>query len=637
MEFDRDLRARQEVRLLAQQAQLAFEGLQKLDQSGLDRITEALSRAGALHAAELAREACAETGFGNERDKTEKNRFAAVRVFGAIRGLRTVGILRRDDERRVWDVGVPVGVIAGIVPSTNPTSTVIYKSLIALKAGSPIVFSPHPHAVRCTLHAARLMAEAAEAAGCPKGAISCLTMPSLDAVQELLHAPQVRLILATGGGAMVRAAYSSGKPAIGVGAGNGPAYIHRSADIPRAVRDILRSKTFDNGTVCASEQSVIVERCCEARVREEFRKQGCYFLNTEEAGRVARLLLRPDGTINPKVVGRTACAVARMAGVTVPESTPVLLANETEAGPARPYSREKLCPILAFFVEEDEDTILRRICEVLAGEGAGHTFVLHAKDEAVVRRFALTVPVSRFLVNVPASLGGIGAETALFPALTLGCGAVGGSSSSNNIGPLDLINLRRVAWGSEKPEPQPEAPPSAYRTPDGAAFAEKPEHMTHLRDNILVPKTHPRIAFRGGIDTLEAELLLCAQAADGPLRQTLCAMLDFVRSLIRADVLDEPVQAVRFLGLDGDGLREHSHHPEREEGQPHFLPAPEDPPILLRLNRLRTAVRQTELLACHAFSRPDGTLARPDLVKALNRLSSLCWILMIRVKRGGQV
>lgn len=475
MEFDRDLRARQEVRLLAQQAQLAFEGLQKLDQSGLDRITESLSRAGALHAAELAREACAETGFGNERDKTEKNRFAAVRVFEAIRGLRTVGILRRDDERRVWDVGVPVGVIAGIVPSTNPTSTVIYKSLIALKAGSPIVFSPHPHAVRCTLHAARLMAEAAEAAGCPKGAISCLTMPSLDAVQELLHAPQVRLILATGGGAMVRAAYSSGKPAIGVGAGNGPAYIHRSADIPRAVRDILRSKTFDNGTVCASEQSVIVERCCEARVREEFRKQGCYFLNTEEAGRVARLLLRPDGTINPKVVGRTACAVARMAGVTVPESTPVLLANETEAGPARPYSREKLCPILAFFVEEDEDTILRRICEVLAGEGAGHTFVLHAKDEAVVRRFALTVPVSRFLVNVPASLGGIGAETALFPALTLGCGAVGGSSSSNNIGPLDLINVRRVAWGSEKPEPQPEAPDQPE--PDSALIARLTEEI----------------------------------------------------------------------------------------------------------------------------------------------------------------
>ena len=185
--------------------------------------------------------------------------------------------------------------------------------------------------------------------------------------------------------------------------------------------------------------------------------------------------------------------------------------------------------------------------------------------------------------------------------------------------------------------PAEAARPERFALLGGGYCEEKPEHMTHLRGNILIPKTHPRIAFRGGIDTLEAELLLCAQAADGPLRQTLCAMLDFVRSLIRADVLDEPVQTVRFLGLDGDGLREHSHHPEREEGQPHFLPAPEDPPILLRLNRLRTVVRQTELLACHAFSRPDGTLARPDLVKALNRLSSLCWILMIRVKRGGQV
>ena len=202
---------------------------------------------------------------------------------------------------------------------------------------------------------------------------------------------------------------------------------------------------------------------------------------------MARLLLRPDGTINPKVVGRTACAVARMAGVTVPESTPVLLANETEAGPARPYSREKLCPILAFFVEEDEDTILRRICEVLAGEGAGHTFVLHAKDEAVVRRFALTVPVSRFLVNVPASLGGIGAETALFPALTLGCGAVGGSSSSNNIGPLDLINLRRVAWGNEKPEPpQPEAPDQPEPEPEAPAQPEPDSALiARLTEEIL--------------------------------------------------------------------------------------------------------------------------------------------------------
>ena len=249
---------------------------------------------------------------------------------------------------------------------------------------------------------------------------------------------------------MVRAAYSSGKPAIGVGAGNGPSYIHKSADIPKAVSDILRSKTFDNGTICASEQSIIVEQCCEERVRDEFKKQGAYFLNTQEAAKIASVLLRCDGTINPKVVGKTACAVAALAGVSVPESTRVLIARETEAGPTRPYSREKLCPILALFVETDENSILKRAVEVLNNEGAGHTFSMHASDEAVIRRFAQEIPVSRFLVNTPSSLGGVGMTTNLFPALTLGCGAVGGSSSSNNIGPLDLINIRAVAWDAKQ-------------------------------------------------------------------------------------------------------------------------------------------------------------------------------------------
>ncbi len=449
MELDKDLRSRQEARALLAAAQEAFEALKHFDQAKLDCIVDAIADAGEKHAAALAQLAVEETGFGNAADKAEKNRFAARRVQQAVRGMRTVGILREDAERRVWDVGVPVGVIAGIVPSTNPTSTVIYKSIIALKAGSPIVFSPHPGAVNCTCKAARLVAEAAEAAGCPKGAIGCIPTPTMDAVHELMHHKVTRLILATGGSAMVRAAYSSGKPAIGVGAGNGPAYVHKSADIPNAVRKIIRSKTFDNGTVCASEQSVILEQCCAERVKEEFLRQGAYFLSTQEAGRVAALLLRCDGSMNPKVVGKTAFQVAQMAGVSVPEGTTVLLAHETEAGPTRPYSREKLCPILAVFVERDEDAILKRSCEVLYGEGAGHTFSIHATDEAVIRRFALEVPVSRFLVNTPSALGGIGLSTGLFPALTLGCGAVGGSSSSNNIGPLDLINIRRVAWDTE--------------------------------------------------------------------------------------------------------------------------------------------------------------------------------------------
>ena len=451
MELDRDLLSRQQTRRLIEEAARAWQELKHFDQTKIDRIVSAIAKAGEENAALLARMACEETGFGNVEDKTTKNLFASRRVYEAIRDMKTVGILREDRAQRVWDVGVSVGVIAGIVPSTNPTSTVIYKSMIALKAGSPIVFSPHPNAVKCTCRAAELVAQAAYAAGCPKGAIGCIPTPTMDAVNELMHHEETKLILATGGGAMVHAAYSSGKPAIGVGAGNGPAYIHKSADIPKAVSDIIRSKTFDNGTVCASEQSVILEKCCADRVREEFRARGCYFLNTQEAAKVAKLLLRPNGTINPKVVGKTAHEVAMLAGLDhVPENTPVLIARETEAGPTRPYSREKLCPIL------------KRVCEVLYGEGAGHTFAIHAQDEAVIRRFALEVPVSRFLVNTPASLGGIGASTNLFPALTLGCGAVGGSSSSNNIGPLDLINIRRVAWGvreiCKSGQTSPEAP-----------------------------------------------------------------------------------------------------------------------------------------------------------------------------------
>jgi acetaldehyde dehydrogenase (acetylating) len=363
--------------------------------------------------------------------------------------MKTVGVLKEDPVEKLWEVGVPVGVIAAIVPSTNPTSTVCYKAMIALKAGNAIVFSPHPKALKCTLAAARIVAEAAERAGAPKGSVGCLTIPSLDGCRELMGAEQVRLILATGGPAMVKAAYSSGKPAIGVGAGNGPAYIHRSANVERAVSCILRSKDFDHGTVCASEQSIIVEKSMEQAVRQEAKKQGFYFMSTDEAGRLAKLLFRPTGALNPDIVGRPAAKLAEMAGFPVPAGTRILVAREQEAGPTRPYSMEKLCPVLAFFVMDSEDAVLDKVVEVLTHEGSGHTFAIHAEDEEVIRKFALRVPVSRFLVNTPAALGGIGATTGLFPALTLGCGAVGGSSSSNNISPLDLINIRRVAWGKE--------------------------------------------------------------------------------------------------------------------------------------------------------------------------------------------
>lgn len=271
-----------------------------------------------------------------------------------------------------------------------------------------------------------------------------------------MAAPEIKLILATGGPGMVRAAYSSGKPAIGVGAGNGPAYIHHSADVKKALKCILHSKSFDNGTVCASEQSIIVEKGMEQQVRQEARQQGFYFMDTQEAGMLAKLLFKPNGSLNPEIVGRSADALAKKAGFSVPEGTKILVAREQEAGPTRPYSMEKLCPVLAFFVMDREDAVLQKAIEVLTHEGSGHTFAIHAQDKEVIRRFALKVPVSRFLVNTPAALGGIGATTELFPALTLGCGAVGGSSSSNNISPLDLINIRRVAWDTEKAPPAPD-------------------------------------------------------------------------------------------------------------------------------------------------------------------------------------
>ena len=455
MEFDKDLAARQEARLLCRQAQKAQAQLRTMSQTQLDTITQAIASAFQNHAQELAEMAVRETGFGNIPDKTTKNIFASKTVLDAIRNMKTVGILDRHPDRKLWEVGVPVGVIAAIVPSTNPTSTICYKALIALKSGNAIVFSPHPKALECSLRAARIVEQAAISAGAPAGSIGCLSLASMAGCQELMSAPEVSMILATGGPAMVRSAYSSGKPAIGVGAGNGPAYIHHSADICHALDCILRSKSFDNGTVCASEQSIIVEKDMEDRVRQEAQSRGFYFMNKDEAGQLARLLFRPNGTLNPEIVGKEAAILARMAGFNVPGSTKILVAREQEAGPTRPYSMEKLCPVLAFFVMPDEQSVLDKAIEVLTHEGSGHTFAIHCSDEQVIQRFALQIPVSRFLVNTPAALGGIGATTGLFPALTLGCGAVGGSSSSNNISPLDLINIRRVAWGTQTVQESP--------------------------------------------------------------------------------------------------------------------------------------------------------------------------------------
>jgi acetaldehyde dehydrogenase (acetylating) len=449
---DRDLISIQEARNLVEAALSAQEAFARLDQAAVDRTVEAVAKACEAQAERLARLANEETGFGRFEDKTIKNLFAAREVFNYIKDLKTVGIINEDPVRRIFEVGVPVGLVTALIPSTNPTSTTIFKSLIALKAGCAIIFSPHPSARGCILETVELIRKTLASQGQPVDLVSCLTMPTKQGTDTLMHHPRMNLILATGGNAMVHAAYSSGTPAIGVGPGNGPAYIERSADIPLAVKRILDSKTFDNGTICASEQSIVTETHIRKEVMEEIGHQGGYFLPPGDSERVERILMGPGGTMNAKLVGRTAEYIAQVAGVTIPPGTRVLLGQETRVGEKFPYSREKLMPVLGFYVEDNWEKACLKCIEILTLEGAGHTMTIHSRNEAVIREFGLKKPVSRLIVNAPAALAAIGAASALAPSLTLGCGAIGHNSTSDNVGPLNLINIRRVAYGLKELE-----------------------------------------------------------------------------------------------------------------------------------------------------------------------------------------
>lgn len=455
---DRDLQSIQAVRNLIRKAQQAQKILQTFSQEQIDSITLAMAKAGNDNAVRLGKMAHEETGFGRAVDKTVKNQFGSMAVYESIKNVKTVGIVNEDTNAKVCEIAVPMGVVAGLIPSTNPTSTVMFKALIAIKSGNAIVFSPHPGAKNCIIETARILQEAAEAAGCPEGAIGCMDILTMESTAELMKLSD--LILATGGTAMVKAAYSSGTPAIGVGPGNGPAFIERSADIKMAVKHIFDSKTFDNGTICASEQSIVTEECIKEDVISEVVRQGGYFLSPEEKEKVGAVLMRANGTMNPQIVGKSVQYIATLAGITIPEGTKVLLGHETAVGSKIPFSKEKLCPVLAFYVENSWETACEKCIKILKHEGAGHTLIIHSNDESVIREFALKKPVSRILVNTPGALGGIGATTNLLPSLTLGCGAIGGSSTSDNIGPLNLINLRRLAYGVRELEdisdPQPE-------------------------------------------------------------------------------------------------------------------------------------------------------------------------------------
>ena len=389
------------------------------------------------------------------------------------------------------EIAEPFGVVAALIPSTNPTSTTIYKILIALKARCAIVVSPHPGAVRCITRTADLMARAAARSGAPEHAIGWMTNVTLAGTQELLRRRDVAVILATGGLGLVRAAYSAGKPAYGVGPGNAPAYVERSADVPKAVRDIITGKTFDNGVLCSAENSVVVDEPIAGEVRREFEARGGYFLSRAECEAVARVLVTGRHAPNPALVGKPARTVAREAGLDVPADTRVLIAPLAGVGRDHPLSMEKLCPVLAFYVVSDWRAGCERCKEILGYGGMGHTMAIHSRNDAVILEFGLRKPAFRIVVNTPATHGSTGMTTGLDPALTLGCGGYGGNITSDNISPLHLLNVKRLA---HEIRPAAAAPaPEDRRLPEPPAAPAAPG----LDGELLAARVHEFLARRG--------------------------------------------------------------------------------------------------------------------------------------------
>lgn len=445
--MDADLRAVAEARELLRRARGAADALAREEPAELDGYVRAMGAAASAAARELAEAAVRETGFGVVEHKETKNRLASQTLTTALLGQRILGVLERDPARGVVTYGVPVGVVAAVIPCTNPTSTAIFKALISIKAGCAVVMSPHPRSVECTRRAVEVCREALTAAGGPAGALGCLSLAQMAATRELMRHELTDVILATGGLSLVRAAYSSGKPAYGVGPGNVPVYLDRSADPVDAVDKVFRGTTFDNGTVCASEQALVVDEPLAAALRSAAEAAGGYFLDAAEAVSLANYLFG-GGTFNAAAVGRTARQIAAAAGLEVPADTRVLLAEPDGVGVDYPLSGEKLCPVLAWYVVDGWRAGCERCIELLRHGGMGHTLALHAANSAVVEAFAREKPVCRVLVNTCSALGAVGATTNLEPSLTLGPGAWGGSSTGDNVSARHLTDRKRLAWDS---------------------------------------------------------------------------------------------------------------------------------------------------------------------------------------------
>jgi acetaldehyde dehydrogenase (acetylating) len=497
---DADLRSIQEARDLVTRAAAAQAAFARVSQEVVDRIVKAVGAACSREAERLARLAVDETGMGIYEHKVIKNRFSSEILVDYILPMRTVGILRDDRERKVKELAVPMGVVAAIIPTTNPTSTAIYKGLIAIKARNGIVMSPHPRATRCVVETVRVMEDAAVAAGAPAGLINSMSAVTLEGTQALMRHQKTAVILATGGTDLVRASYTAGKPAYGVGPGNVPAIIERTARIEKAVADVVDGKTFDNGVLCSAENSCVCDAPIERQVREAFRRERGHFCSPEEKSALERLMIPPSGKgINPDVVGQWPARIAEMAGFSVPRDTKLLIVDLKAVGREDPLSREKLSPVLGFFVEDGWERCCERAIELLRYGGIGHSLGIHSRDPHVIEQFFLEKPAFRIVVNSNVAIGAVGYTTGFAPAMTLGPGAWGGSSTSDNVTPLHLINIKRMGEEIRAYED-----PRRHRDPKFGTSDAKPHRMP---SGSVAPNAESRVPNPDEIQRIVQEFL----------------------------------------------------------------------------------------------------------------------------------
>ena len=481
-EFDSDLCSVQQARTMVEAAYKAQSVWAKATQEQVDRVCEAMANA-AFHAAErLGRLASEETGYGVPEHKKLKNEFASQRVWESIRDIKTVGVVRHDAQSRVYEIAWPMGVVAALIPSTNPTSTVINKVLISVKARNGVVVAPHPAAVNCCAETTKVMAQAALEAGAPEGLIQCMTQVSLPGTNELMAHKRTAVILATGGSPMVRAAHSQGKPAYGVGPGNVPVYVDRSADLEKAARYIVSSKAFDFSVICATEQAVVADRPIASRLEQLMRNEGAYFMDEAQTQVMRRALFHPDGGINTATVGKSPQVLAGMAGIRVPSSARILVARLQTVGREEPLSREKLTTVLGWYEAEGWEQGCERCIELIQFGGRGHSLIIHATDEKVIMAFGLEKPVFRIAVNTMGTLGTIGLTTKVMPSLTLGSGGIGGSITGDNITVYHLFNVKRLAYETVAP---PEAALRPGSVPTGPLFAPDPQQLESLVEEVV--------------------------------------------------------------------------------------------------------------------------------------------------------